>query len=166
MKQIETVPLCDFRKKRPVSGVSGQFEYYCLAADQRSLGTVGSSPERLRAICGDCPIPEEMTANEPLCYFLRPIRLIDENRSFFPCRNYPGVFRKKWPEDLSSCNSCQFGFPRPQLDQIRYYAEDIHRLHLRIRTFLNFEGEERRAMDEALSWNKRLWWKVLRIWLA
>lgn len=166
MKQNKAVPLCEFRKKRPVSGASGQFEFYCLAADQQSLGIVGASQEALKAICGCCPIPSEMTANEPLCCFLRPIRLMDEKRAFFPCRNYPGVFRKKWPENLSTCNDCQFGFPRPSLDRIPYYAEDIHRLHQRIQPFLKFERQERMMLNEPLSWNKRIWWKVLRVWLA
>lgn len=166
MKKNDAVPLCEFRKKRRIAGVTDQFEFYCLAADQQSLGMVGASQESLKAICGHCPIPGEMTVNEPLCYFLRPIRLIHEKRAFFSCRNYPGILRRKWPEDLSRCNDCQYMFPRPPLDRIDSYAEDIHQLHQRIQPFLRFEREEHLALNEPLSWNKRIWWKVLRVWLA
>jgi hypothetical protein len=133
------IPLCEFRHKRSPQGDRGEIktEFICQAGGGEHLGWVGGDHAKLIAACSECSIPEVLAHDPAVCYFLRPVRLIVEEKAFFPCRNRRGFFRKRYPEDMSVCNTCQFWIPRPPLNYINGSNEDTLRLQKRVREYLN-----------------------------
>jgi len=144
-----SVPLCEFRQKRAGqnAGEVNLAELICFAAGGEHLAWVGGSQEKLIAACASCPIPEVMKSDPAVCYFLRPLRLIREDQSYFPCRVCRGILRKRYPRDMSVCSTCQFWFPRPPFEKIRDMEQDTQRLLAKVSHYLQRKRELAKILE-------------------
>lgn len=62
---MEGIPDCELRGKRVIKDQSGQrTEYFCMAADGALLASSEKDTERMKAICGACPLPDVL-AHDP-----------------------------------------------------------------------------------------------------
>jgi len=145
---VSSVPLCDFRRKRPDPN-HDRAELVCLAAGGEHLAWVGGDQAGLVNACARCPIPGVMDSDPAVCLFLRPLRLIAEDQAFFPCRVSRGIFRRRFPLDMETCHSCQFWFPRPPLQRIHGHEEDTSHLLGKLTRYLKRQDE----FDDVLKGN-------------
>ena len=120
-----------------------------------ALGWVGGDHELLIAACTDCSIPEVIAHDPAVCYYLRPLRLIDAKLTFFPCRNFRGILRKRYPEDMSECGMCQFWFPRPPLATIHDSDQDTQKLLVNVRHHLRLKQKAKLIMKNGAPWYQK-----------
>jgi hypothetical protein len=149
------IPLCEFRLKRTTNVDEGNIEteFVCQAAGGEHLGWVGGDQGKLIAACSECIIPEVIAHDSAACYFLRPLRLIDDGLTFLPCRNFCGFLRKRYPVDMSECRMCQFWFPRPPLANIKCNEQDTQQLLINVQQYLHHNQQA----EDTLQNNKSSW---------
>ncbi|MCL4529934.1 MAG: hypothetical protein M1282_11035 [Chloroflexi bacterium] len=130
---MKDIPECELRGKRIAHDRSGEHtEYFCMAADGALLASSENDLTRMKKICGSCPLPNVLAHDPKACLYLRPIRFLEENKTYFACRTFYKLLLGNEPQDMDFCHACPYWFPRPPLELIRGHAEDTHMIRLSI----------------------------------
>ena len=122
-------PACELRRRQTQHG---RVEISC-AAGGFLLGVQGRDDDRIRRICGACPIPREL-ADDAACLHLRPIRIEEggELLSYFCCRWFYVLNPRRQPTALHQQCPCPHWFPRPEVDLIPGYVKETDTIRDRI----------------------------------
>ncbi len=128
---MEGIPECELRGKRVINDQTGaRTEYFCMAADGALLASSKKDMERMKTICGACPLPDVLAHDPKACLYLRPIRFLHEGKTYFTCRIFYKLLEGHEPENMDFCHACTYWFPRPPLELMKDYAEDTHAMAL------------------------------------
>lgn len=93
-----------------------------MATGGERLALLNGSHARMERICSACPVPNVIANDTWACLYLRPVRMLKENKTYFPCSIFFRLFRSQ-PENMRECHGCSYWYPRPSLDIITGYEE-------------------------------------------
>jgi len=104
---------CELRIEKTLE--DGGKEVTCGAGGFTLKGP-GDADGPMEAVCGACPIPDELRNDRWACLYLRPIRIRDSHgiKSYFSCRWFYLLNPARQPESIKTfCHGCIYWFPRP-----------------------------------------------------